>query len=248
MEEAAVATAVAVEAPEEAVAAADNANPEGELNPQETTMDMHNTSAVPDDDGPEHAMKESIQAMAALIGQLQRREQALEDQVRQQMQLLQNAANNADQRVHRVVENALPRLKQLTQQALSVALDPAAERFDRTLTATNQQLQQATQRYAQTQQSLETTVMRRMWMGTIAMGVAAIMGLCAVAYALHGANATIAEAKQRRAEITYLDRVARANLVACGDDRLCADFEKKGPRYGDRGQYRVVTLRESQPR
>ncbi|WP_372178633.1 hypothetical protein ACCQ23_10200 [Xanthomonas axonopodis pv. phyllanthi] len=247
MEEEAV-TEVVVEAPEEAVVVADSENPEVELNPQETTMDMHNTTAVPDNDGGKSAAKESIQAMAALIAQLQRREQALEDQVRQQMQLLQNAVNNADQRVHRVVENALPRLTQLTQQALSVALDPAAERFDRTMTATNQQLQQATQRYAQAQQSLETTVMRRMWMGTIAMGVAAIMGLCAVAYALHGANATIAEAKQRRAEIAYLDRVARANLVACGDDRICADFEKKGPRYGDRGQYRVVTLRESQPR
>lgn len=244
-----VATVGVVVAPEEAVVVvADNGNPEGELNPQETTMDMHNTSAMPKDEGAEQAMKESIQAMAALIGQLQRREQALEDQVRQQMQLLQNAVNNADQRVHRVVENALPRLTQLTHQALSVALDPAAGRFDRTLTATNQQLQQATQRYAQAQQSHETMVMRRIWMATIAMVVAAILGLCAVAYAFHGANATIAEAKQRRAEIAYLDRVARSNLVACGSDRLCADFEKKGPRYGDRGQYRVVTLRESLPR
>lgn len=44
---------VVVEAPEEAVVVvvADSENPEGELNPQETTMDMHNISAVPDDEG-----------------------------------------------------------------------------------------------------------------------------------------------------------------------------------------------------
>ncbi|KAF1702451.1 hypothetical protein CSC70_14120, partial [Pseudoxanthomonas kalamensis DSM 18571] len=35
-----------------------------------------------------------------------------------------------------------------------------------------------------------------------------------------------------------------ANLVPCGEDRLCAELEKKGPRYGDRGQYRVVALRK----
>ena len=80
------------------------------------------------------------------------------------------------------------------------------------------------------------------------MRVAGIMGLCGVVSVFYSARATLAEAKQRRAEIAYLDRVARANLVPCGEDRLCADFAKKGARYGDQGQYRVITLRQSSPR
>ncbi|MBD7923075.1 hypothetical protein [Xanthomonas bonasiae] len=208
-------------------------------------MDTPSTPALPESGTSNEALQETIKAMAALIATMQKREQSLQDQISRQLQVLHGAVGNADRSVNRVVENALPRLTQLTQQALSVALDPAAERFDRTLTAANQTLQQATQRYAQAQQSLEATAMRRMWMGSIAMLAAAIMGLCGVGYMLYSAKATLAEAEQRRAEIAYLDRVARADLVPCGEDRLCADFEKKGQRYGDHGQYRVITLRQS---
>ncbi|MCC4598228.1 hypothetical protein NRY95_02655 [Xanthomonas campestris pv. phormiicola] len=211
-------------------------------------MDTQSMPALPESETSNEALQETIKAMAALIATMQKREQSLQDQISRQLQVLHGAVGNADRSVNRVVENALPRLTQLTQQALSVALDPAAERFDRTLTAANQALQQATQRYAQAQQSLEAAAMRRMWMGSIAMLAAAVMGLCGVGYVLYSTKATLAEAEQRRAEIAYLDRVARADLVPCGEDRLCADFEKKGPRYGDHGQYRVITLRQSSSR
>lgn len=207
-------------------------------------MDTPSTPNLPEACSSSEALQESIKAMAVLIATMQKREQALQDQIARQMQALHDAVGNTDRSVHRVVENALPRLTQLTQQALSVALDPAAERFDRSLTAANQTLQQATQRYAQAQQSLEAKAIRRMWMGSIAMLMAGAMGLCGVGYLLYSARTTLAEAEQRQAEIAYLDRVARADLVPCGEDRLCADFEKKGPRYGDRGQYRVITLRQ----
>lgn len=208
-------------------------------------MDTPSTPALPESGTSNEALQETIKAIAALIATMQVREQSLQDQISRQLQVLNGAVGNADRSVNRVVENALPRLTHLTQQALSVALDPAAERFDRTLTAARQTLQQATQRYAQAQQSLEATAMRRMWMGSIAMLAAAVMGLCSVGYVLYSAKATLAEAEQRRAEIAYLDRVARADLVPCGEDRLCADFEKKGQRYGNQGQYRVITLRQS---
>lgn len=52
-------------------------------------MDMQNTSALPDANGSERTLKESIQALAAVIGTLQRREHALDDLVREQLQLLQ---------------------------------------------------------------------------------------------------------------------------------------------------------------
>ncbi|MCC5045553.1 MULTISPECIES: hypothetical protein [Xanthomonas] len=225
------------------VVVVDSRNTCSKLNHRENTMDMQNTSALPDVNGSERTLKESIQALAAMIGTLQRREHALDDLVREQLQLLQSAVNSADQRVNRVVENALPRLTQLSNQALTQTLEPAAERFNKKMANAEQAVQQATQRYAHAQRSLETTTMRRMWIASIALLVAGVISVVVAGYALYSTKAAVAEAAKLRAEITFLDRVARANLVACGKDRLCAEIDKKGARYGDRGQYRLINLR-----
>ncbi|WP_374728738.1 hypothetical protein [Xanthomonas hortorum] len=211
-------------------------------------MDMQNTSELPDANESERAMKESIKAMAAVIGALQRREHALEDLVREQLQLLQIAVKNADQRVNRVVENALPRLTQLSNQALTQTLEPVAERFNKKMANAEQAVQQATQRYTQAQHSLETTTTRRMWIASLALLVSGVMSVIVAGYALYSTKEAMTEAAQRRAEIAFLDRLARANLVACGKDRLCAEIDKKGPRYGDGGQYRLITLRNAATR
>ncbi|MBV6851483.1 hypothetical protein KWH43_20420 [Xanthomonas campestris pv. heliotropii] len=228
-----------------AVVVVDNRNTCSKLNHRENTMDMQNTSALRDASGTERTLKESIQALAAMIGTLQRREHALDELVREQLQLLQRAVNSADQRVNRVVESALPRLTQLSNQALTQTLEPAAERFNKKMATAEQTVQQATQRYANAQHSLETTTTRRMWRASIALLVAGVISLVVAGYALYSTKTAAAEAAQLRAEITFLDRVARANLVACGKDRLCAEIDKKGPRYGDGGQYRVIATRHS---
>jgi hypothetical protein len=44
-------------------------------------------------------------------------------------------------------------------------------------------------------------------------------------------------------QVTYLDAVNRADLVPCGDGRLCARVDDKAPRVGDKKQYRPVELR-----
>ncbi|WP_184439309.1 hypothetical protein [Xanthomonas cannabis] len=225
-------------------AVVDSRNTCSKLNHRENTMDMQNTSAPPDANASERTLKESIQAMAALIGTLQRREHALEDLVREQLQLLQIAVKHADQRVSGLVENALPRLTQLSNQALTQTLEPGAERFNKKMVQAERTLEQATARYAQAQQSLETTVTRRSWAGLGALLVGTLLCLAAVGYAVQGARPVLAEATQRRAEIAYLDRVARADLFPCGEDRLCVTLDKAGPRYGNRGQYRVVALRQ----
>ncbi|OAX88447.1 hypothetical protein A7D16_11805 [Xanthomonas nasturtii] len=214
-------------------------------------MEMQGRAVVVDADAALKAsnqtLREAIDVMATLIATQQQAEQRLEDLVRQQLQLLQSAVTNADQRINRVLENALPRLTQLSHQALEQTLEPAAARFNKQMAAAGQTLQQATQRYAQAQRSLETTAQRRMWIGLFAMVVGAIMAVGGASYAVIAAKPILAEAAQRRAEVAYLDRVIRANLVPCGKDRLCAEVEKKGARYGDRGQYRVIVLRTSTP-
>ncbi|PPU75492.1 hypothetical protein XcuCFBP2542_13840 [Xanthomonas cucurbitae] len=207
-------------------------------------MDIQNNTGLDDTTA---SMREAIKAMAVLIAALQQREQNLEQRVQQQMQLLQGAVANADRQVNQVMEDALPRLTQVSQQALMQTLEPASERLNRTLADAAHTLQQATARYAQAQHALETTATRRMWLGLGAMMIGAILCMGGLVYAAKGAQPVLAEAAQRRTEIAYLDRVARADLLPCGKDRLCATFETKGPRYGNRGQYRAITLRQQSP-
>ncbi|MFO3703791.1 hypothetical protein ACI6Q5_02115 [Xanthomonas codiaei] len=237
---------VATEVEAEVVVVADsqNAKRKNASNLRESRMDMQDTSTLPDGGASRQAMTDSIKAMTAVIAAMQRREQTLEELVRHQMQLLQAAVNNADQRVTRVVESALPRLTQLSDQALTRTLQPVAERFDKRMLHAEQTLQQAAERYAQAQRALETSASRRLWIGIGMAVVGAILCLVSAFYAIKSAQPVLAEATQRRAEIAFLDRVVRADLVPCGQDRLCAVVEKKRPRYGDRGQYREVALRQ----
>ncbi|KFA33536.1 hypothetical protein KWG_0104645, partial [Xanthomonas vasicola pv. vasculorum NCPPB 1381] len=161
-------------------------------------MDMQNTSPMRHSDDAQEAMRDSIQAMASLIGQLQRREQALEDLVRQQLQLLQQAANRADQRVNQVVQDALPRLTQLSNQALTQSLEPAVTRFNKKMVDADQTLEHATYRYAQAQQSLEAMVTRRMWIGLSVIVIGALLCVGVAAYAIKAAQSGLTEAAQHR--------------------------------------------------
>ncbi|CEH75879.1 conserved hypothetical protein [Xanthomonas citri pv. citri] len=137
----------------------------------------------------------------------------------------------------------MPRLTQLTNQALTQTLEPAAKRFNKEMATADETLQQATRRYAQAQQSLETKITRRMGIASATMLVAGVLGLGAVAYSVGMITEKRTELAQLRASIDYLDRVSRADLAPCGEDRLCATLEKNGPRYGNQRQYRAINLR-----
>uniref|UniRef100_A0A808FJC0 Uncharacterized protein n=1 Tax=Xanthomonas citri pv. phaseoli var. fuscans TaxID=473423 RepID=A0A808FJC0_XANCI len=44
-------------------------------------------------------------------------------------------------------------------------------------------------------------------------------------------------------QTTVTQNSAHAHLAPCGEGRLCATFEKNGPRYGNQRQYRAINLR-----
>ncbi|MCE4349781.1 hypothetical protein LYZ86_10945 [Xanthomonas hortorum pv. cynarae] len=189
------------------------------------------------------SLQQTIKVLTTLVSSMQQREHNLRDLIVEQLQVLQSAVGSADYKVNRVLENALPRLTQLTNQALSQTLEPAAKRFNKEMAHADETLQQATRRYTQAQQSLETRITRRMGMASATMLVAGVLGLGTVAYSVGIINEKRTELAQLRAAIDYMDRVSRADLAPCGEGRLCATFEKNGPRYGNQRQYRAVNLR-----
>ncbi|MCC4618435.1 hypothetical protein LL972_20990 [Xanthomonas campestris pv. asclepiadis] len=189
------------------------------------------------------SLQQTIKVLTTLVSSMQQREHNLRDLIAEQLQVLQSAVGSADSRVNRVLENALPRLTQLTNQALTQTLEPAAKRFNKEMATADETLQQATRRYAQAQQSLETKITRRMGIASATMLVAGMLGLGAVAYSIGIINEKRTELAQLRASIDYLDRVSRADVAPCGEGRLCATLEKNGPRYGNQRQYRAINLR-----
>lgn len=82
-----------------------------------------------------------------------------------------------------------------------------------------------------------------MWIASVTMLVAGVLGLGAVAYSVGIINEKRSELVQLRTSIDYWERVAHADLAPCGEGRICATFEKNGPRYGNQRQYRAVSLR-----
>ncbi|RXD74284.1 hypothetical protein DB799_23685 [Xanthomonas perforans] len=189
------------------------------------------------------SLQETVKVLTTLVASMQQREQRLREVVAEQLHVLQNAASNADAKVTRALDNALPRLTQLTNQALTQTLEPAAKRFNKEMATADETLQQATRRYAQAQQSLETRSTRRMWIASATMLLAGLLALGAVAYSVGIVTEKRTELAQLRASIDYLDRVSRADLAPCGEGRLCATLEKNGPRYGNQRQYRAINLR-----
>lgn len=186
------------------------------------------------------ALHDTMQGMAALMAALRKREAGHREQIEQHLQMLHAAVAAADHKVNRVINDALPRLTRLSEQAL----EPAATRFDQRLAATDLALEQASNRFAQAQHALERAAMRRLWMATLAMLAAAGMAVLGAGYAVHGADKTLDEAALRRAEIAWLDRIAGADLVPCGEDRLCARIDEKAARLGQQKQYRVIAVRQ----
>ncbi|MBB3835202.1 putative GNAT family N-acyltransferase [Xanthomonas arboricola] len=189
------------------------------------------------------SLQETVKVLTTLVASMQQREQRLRDVVAEQLRLLQSAASSADVKVNRVLENALPRLTQLTHQALAQTLEPAVKKFSDEMVNADKTLQKATQRYTQAQHLLETRLTRRMGIASITMLVAGTLGLGAVVYSMSIISEKRSELAQLRASVDYWERVARADLAPCGEGRLCATFERNGTRYGDQKQYRAINLR-----
>ncbi len=153
------------------------------------------------------SLQETVKVLTTLVASMQQREQWLREVVAEQLRVVQHAASSADAKVNRVLENALPRLTQLTNQALTQTLEPAAKRFNKEMATADETLQQATRRYAQAQQSLETRSTRRTWIASATMLVAGVLGLGAVAYSVGIINEKRTELAQLRASIDYPERV-----------------------------------------
>lgn len=189
---------------------------------------------------PDRPSTDATRELLMLIGAMQQREERLRGIINEQLQMLHASVQRAGGDVGRVVESALPRLTQLSQQALANTLDPASKQFENALQRASQTLQAATGDYAQAQRRLVLKASRGMLLATAGLAVAALIAAASAIYLLHTTRQELARLHPQR---DYLEAIAKADWVPCGDGRLCARVEPKGARYGEGGQYRRIEPR-----
>lgn len=185
--------------------------------------------------------EQTIKDLLILIGVMQQREERLRQVVNEQLQILHAGVQRAGGDVNRVVESAMPRLTQLSQQALASTLNPAAQKFEQTLQHANKTLQAATSSYVQAQQRLTLKASRGMFLATAALGLAALVAAGAGGYLLFHVRQEVARLQP---QVEYLEAINRADWVPCGEGRLCARVEEKGQRYGARKDYSRIEVRQ----
>ncbi len=124
--------------------------------------------------------------------------------------------------------------------ALREGLGPPTDHLQQRLRSIAAEAEQTTRALKAAQADIASQ-RRLMWWGLGAVLVLSLISLVATYQSLYGFYQS--RYTQLKAQVTYLDAVNRADVVPCGDGRLCAHVDPKSPRFGDKKQYRVVEPR-----
>lgn len=115
-----------------------------------------------------------------------------------------------------------------------------ADHFQRRLAVAATEAEQATRSLKMVQAEMASQ-RRLMWWSLGVVLALSLISLVATYESLYGFYQT--RYTRLKAQVTYLEAVNHADVVPCGDGRLCARVEHNAPRYGDKKQYRVVAPR-----
>ncbi|MGS1121003.1 hypothetical protein [Rhodanobacter sp. UC4436_H3] len=138
------------------------------------------------------------------------------------------------------VDGVLQTLSGQAGVAVREGLGAPAEHYRQRVQVAAAEAEQATRALASVQAEMAS---QRRWMrwGLGAVLALSLISLAATYESLYGFYQ--ARYARLRAQVTYLEAVNHADVVPCGDGRLCARVEHNSPRYGERKQYRVVAPR-----
>lgn len=124
--------------------------------------------------------------------------------------------------------------------AVREGLSAPTDHFQHRLRTAATEAEQAT-RALKTAQAEMASQRRFMWWSLGAVLLLSVLSLVATYESLYGFYQT--RYTRLRAQVTYLKAVNAADVVPCGDGKLCARVEGNAPRYGEKKQYRVVAPR-----
>ncbi|GAA6142554.1 hypothetical protein [Hydrogenophaga sp. 5NK40-0174] len=180
-----------------------------------------------------------VSKTAALMEQLQRRSQALEQKQAEAAQALQQLTQQVPGLVSHAATQQLQRLPEAVAAKVEAGVDAPVEQYEQRLQAAGVQVQQSADTITAQLQSLQ-----RIHHGIAWKLSALLLGTLGVLLAGGGWLSWQYRQDIRNNQISarLLEAYNRSDVVICGDS-LCANVERNGRKFGDKGQYLPVKPR-----
>lgn len=187
--------------------------------------------------------KEDIEALAYKTGTLlEQFVRYCEQQGQHQTAMaerLQYAIGSVPEQMKQSADKVFSALPQTVAAQLDSGLSEPIKGYQRRLEQSGEQLQERVGQLTRQLTQLESFSRRLVWKVTAvviaALLVAVIGGAMAVSYYRD-------QIRQSQLSADLLRMYNQADVTLCGE-RLCANVDKSGQKYGDRGQYQPVRLR-----
>lgn len=174
--------------------------------------------------------------LLALAERMEQRDERVIALLAEQGGALRSAAHEVDAATARFVRDALrAQAREAVQAGVGEAIAQCRDRL----------LQAGTEaaRSAETMHRGAEALQRQrslwLWTAPLALLVGSAIAAGAAAYAVTSSRA---EVERHRIEAALLRAYNRADVILCGE-RLCANIDERGARFGERGQYRPVEAR-----
>lgn len=130
-------------------------------------------------------------------------------------------------------------LQQQSGDIVSRGLAASMERFNAQVAAGAQAAADAAQALERERLALARERRTWIWLGSGALLAGSVLAVGSAAYAVSSSREQV---ERNRVEAGLLQAINRADVTLCGE-RLCANVEDAGTRFGERKQYRPVEPR-----
>ncbi len=177
--------------------------------------------------------------LLALAERMEQRDERVIALLAEQGGALRSAAHEVDAATARFVREALDALRAQAREAVQAGVGEAiAQCRDRLLQAGTEAARSAETMHRGAE-ALQRQRSLWLWTAPLALLVGSAIAAGAAAYAVTSSRA---EVERHRIEAALLRAYNRADVTLCGE-RLCANIDERGARFGERGQYRPVEAR-----
>ncbi len=181
-----------------------------------------------------------ITQLAVIAERLDQRSSVAVERVELSARGMEGSARQLSGQGEEFIREVAQALQQRAGEIVGQGLGGAMERINRELDEASRKAGQAAQALEQERQRLQRERKTWLWLGAGALLTGSVLAIGASTYAvMHGRQ----QVKQYQLEAALLRAYNQADVTLCDGERLCANVEDKGERYGPREQYRVVEPR-----
>lgn len=177
-----------------------------------------------------------VASVSALMERFERRTQQIEDDLQTSYHYLQQLTQQVPGVIRRVTDEEMQKLPAAVMGRIEAGIQQPVSAYERRLQAAGQQLQQGSQALSAQILAMQTLHRHLIWkVSAMVVGSLALVLLGGGWLSKHYYD----EVRRYQLSAELLKAYDAADVTLCGD-KLCANLDAKGEKFGDAGQYRLV--------